>query len=105
MIMKSYTDIDDVGNGNKAQKLDIHLPEAESFPVFIKSILSSHHSLQRSISIFFCFVFSILLYNKTNDLSMVFSIIAYIFQLKTGLKLGLFKKASKERKADEALKL
>jgi len=33
--MKSYTDIDYVGNGNNAQKLDIHLPEAESFPVFI----------------------------------------------------------------------
>ena len=33
--MKSFFDIDYVGNGNKSQMLDIHVPEKESFPVFI----------------------------------------------------------------------
>jgi hypothetical protein len=33
--MKSFLDIDYVGNGNKSQMLDIHVPEKESFPVFI----------------------------------------------------------------------
>lgn len=33
--MKSHLDIDYVGNGLKSQSLDIHLPEKESFPVFL----------------------------------------------------------------------